>query len=131
MNMLCSNPQCSYTHWVLHANYPPVKQKNRNVSSSSSRDQKFYEKKRVIISKLLNEYKPSNTSKKKQSHDQQFMFQTHKHKYSSQESILIPKDPTSPYAFTLNVNNIHKRKKKYFINQVHRLNSSKQRWYSN
>ena len=117
--MLCSNQQCSYTHWILHANYPSVKQKNKNISSS--RDKQFYDKKRVIISKLLNEYKSTKTSKKKLKHDQhQFKFQTNTRKYSSQESILIPKDPTSPYAFTLNVSNINKRNKKYFVNQVNK-----------
>merc|ERR1711894_426423 len=39
-------------------------------------------------------------------------------KYTSQERILIPKDPTSPYAFTINVNSLQKRKKKHVIDQA-------------
>ena len=122
--MLCSNQQCSYTHWVHHANY----RINQNTKSQRSNppDRRVFDKKDVIISKILHEYKqkpPPTRSKKKKKHSDGQLVQPDRGvrgaQFPSQESILIPKDPTSPYAFTLNVTSSRqKRRKKRVIDQV-------------
>ena len=128
--MLCSDQQCSYSHWVRHANYKI----NQNTKSQkpSSQDMRIFDKRDVVISKILHEYRqkpPPSRSKQKHCDGQRGVRGgpggVRGPKYPSQESILIPKDPTSPYAFTLNVNSLHKRKKKHVINQVRLL-----AWYS-
>lgn len=121
--MLCSNQQCSYTHWVHHANYKI----NQNTKSQRPNlpDQRIFDKKDVIIGKILHEYRqkpPPTRSKKKKKHSDGQLVHPDRGvrgaKYPSQESILIPKDPTSPYAFTINVNSLQKRKKKHVIDQA-------------
>lgn len=116
--MLCSNPQCSYTHWILHANY----QLGHIDNVHSKEKDNIFAKRHLIMSKILTEYKkkkPSSENILKPKPDVDTIYQTgvRKTKYHSQESILIPKDPTSPYAFTINANKMQK-KKKYFFNQV-------------
>ena len=116
--MLCSNPQCSYTHWILHANY----QLGHINNVHSKEKDNIFAKRHLIMSKILTEYKkkkPSSENILKPKPDVDTIYQTgvRKTKYHSQESILIPKDPTSPYAFTINANKMQK-KKKYFFNQV-------------
>ena len=116
--MLCSNPQCSYTHWILHANY----QLGHIDNVQSKEKDNIFAKRHLIMSKILTEYKkkkPSSENILKPKPDVDTIYQTgvRKTKYHSQESILIPKDPTSPYAFTINANKMQK-KKKYFFNQV-------------
>jgi len=120
--MLCSNQQCSYHHWVHHANYKV----NQNTKSqrTNAPDRRIFDKKDVIIGKILHEYRqkpPPTRSKKKKHSDGQLVLPDRGvkgAKYSSQESILIPKDPTSPYAFTLNVNSRQKKTKKHVIDQA-------------
>jgi len=116
--MLCSNPQCSYTHWILHANY----QLGHINNVHSKEKDNIFAKRHLIMSKILTEYKkkkPSSENILKPKPDVDTSYQTgvRKTKYHSQESILIPKDPTSPYAFTINANKMQK-KKKYFFNQA-------------
>ena len=89
---------------------------------------RIFDKRDVVISKILHEYRqkpPPRRPKQKHCDGQRGVRGgpggVRGPKYPSQESILIPKDPTSPYAFTLNVNSLHKRKKKHVINQVRLL----------
>ena len=120
--MLCSNQQCPYHHWVHHANYKV----NQNTKSQRTNppDRRIFDKKDVIIGKILHEYRqnpPPTRSKKKKHSDGQLVHPdigVKRAKYPSQESILIPKDPTSPYAFTLNGNSRQKKTKKNVIDQV-------------
>jgi len=120
--MLCSNQQCSYHHWVHHANYKV----NQNTKSQRTNppDRRIFDKKDVIIGKILHEYRqkpPPTRSKKKKHSDGQLVHPDRgvkRAKYPSQESILIPKDPTSPYAFTLNGNSRQKKTKKNVIDQA-------------
>jgi len=86
---------------------------------------KIFDKKDVIIGRILHEYRqkpPPTRSKKKKKHSDGQLVRPDRGvrgaKYASQESILIPKDPTSPYAFTINVNSLQKRKKKHVIDQA-------------
>ena len=122
--MLCSNQQCSYTHWVHHANYK-INQNTKSQRPNLPPDQRIFDKKDVIIGKILHEYRqkpPPTRSKKKKKHSDGQLVHPDRGvrgaRYPSQESILIPKDPTSPYAFTINVNSLQKRKKKHVIDQV-------------
>ena len=123
--MLCSNQQCSYTHWVHHANYK-VNQNTKSQRPTNLPDHgKIFDKKDAIIGRILYEYRqkpPPTRSKKKKKHSDGQLVRPDRGvmgaKYTSQESILIPKDPTSPYAFTINVNSLQKRKKKHVIDQV-------------
>lgn len=108
--MLCQNQRCSYNHWISHA--------NRKISSRDNR-RYFNTKKSIIISRILNEYKQKPPSPDN-FNDETLKYESNqKSKYSSVDSIVVPKDPTSPYAFTLNVNHLpNTRQKKYLFNQV-------------
>ena len=68
-DMLCSNQQCSYHHWVHHANYK-VYQNTKSQRTNAS-DRRIFDKKDVIIGKILHEYRqkpPPTRSKKKKKH---------------------------------------------------------------
>ena len=104
--MLCHNQQCSYTHWIVHANYDT----DNNKKTSRSQDKRFIIKKHAVVDKILNEFKQTQSCE-----DQ--LTKVLKDR-DLKDCILIPKDPTAPYAFTVNPYTINKQKKKYFINQV-------------
>ena len=109
--MLCHNQRCSYSHWRLHTSNYIV---NKTISGPDSK--KYFKNKKKLI-KILNEFQhkpPSTSAIDKENKEVQ---NSSNSKYSSQESIFVPKDPTSPYAFTLNVN-IQRKKRKYWYNQV-------------
>ena len=166
--MLCHNQQCSYTHWIVHANYD-----SDSIKDSRSQDKRFISKKHAVVDKILNELKQKQScedqltkfsrkdrdikdcilipkdptspnwilhanydidnAKDSRSQDKRFISKKHavvdkflnefKQKQSCEDRdlkdcILIPKDPTAPYAFTVNPYTFKKQKKKYFINQV-------------
>jgi len=116
--MLCDNQQCSYSHWILHANYD-IKNIHNGSKFSRNQDKRLFDKQKDVkscpISRITINYAyPSPVTR-----DKNFKNKLKKKK-TSQECILIPKDPTSPYAFTENVsapNKPKKKKNKLLVNQ--------------
>ena len=85
---------CSYYHWMLHAERDRKKKKY-----STAQNFGLINKKQSSIAKLLNDIhqKPRDPSQRTKTCDT--------------ASVLIPTDPSSPYAFTLNVANSPKTKR--------------------
>ena len=106
--MLCHSQHCSYYHWVLHTDIQLNSSRNKY---SKSRNYKLLNKKRAAITKLLDEFKqkPRYHSKYGKNTRQINCEET---PVICVDSIPIPKDPTSPYAFTVNVGNIPKPNKR-------------------
>ena len=86
---------CTYYHWVLHTD-AERKKKKKNF--------RLVNKKRSAITKqLLDDFQPKSQSPSKHSNNCEVSpVRIHGEK-SGGDTISIPRDPRSPYAFTLNV----------------------------
>ena len=93
--MLCSEQDCSYHHWITHTSLD-VERKADNS--------RLINKKRTAISRLLAEIqqKHGEFTKKIQVETGSDISEKREENISK-DNILVPTDPTSPYAFTLNV----------------------------
>lgn len=114
--MLCDNQQCSYSHWILHANYD-IKNIHNGSKFSRNQDKRLFDKQKVVKSCPISRITINYAYPSPDIRDKNFKNKLKKKK-TSQECILIPKDPTSPYAFTENVSAPNKPKKnKLLVNQ--------------
>ena len=86
---------CTYYHWVLHTDTERRKKK---------KNFRLVNKKRSAITKqLLDDFQPKSQSPSKHSNNCEVSpVRIHGEK-SGGNTIFIPRDPRSPYAFTLNV----------------------------
>lgn len=115
--MLCDNQQCSYSHWILHANYDFKSTIHNGNKFSRNQDKRLYDKQKVVTSCPISKISINYAYPKQELLDKNFKNKMKKKK-TSQECILIPKDPTSPYAFTENGFSFNKPKKnKFLVNQ--------------
>jgi len=115
--MLCDNQQCSYSHWILHANYDIKSTIHNGNKFSRNQDKRLYDKQKVVTSCPISKISINYAYPKQELLDKNFKNKMKKKK-TSQECILIPKDPTSPYAFTENGFSFNKPKKnKFLVNQ--------------
>ena len=99
--MLCSDQDCSYQHWIIHTTLDLERKERKYSQSDNSR---LLNKKRGAISRLLAEIqqKHGEFTKKIQVETGSDISERGE-EHISKDNILIPTDPTSPYAFTLNV----------------------------
>ena len=105
--MLCNDQGCTYYHWIQHANFDLDRKKKYSQVENS----RLLNKKRAAISRLLDEIQQKHRefTKNIQLDTASVII---KKENISRDKILIPTDPTSPYAFTVNVaNNPHTKKK--------------------
>ena len=111
--MLCNDQHCTYYHWILHANFDVNGKKKKYSNVENSR---LFNKKRAAISRLLDEIQQKHREFTKNIQLETASVIIHKENISK-DGILIPSDPTSPYAFTLNVANNPQTKKNDNLDQ--------------
>ena len=104
--MLCTDQDCTYYHWILHANFDL----NRKKKYSHVENSRLFNKKRAAISRLLDEIQQKHREFTKNLQLETAPVIIEKENISK-DNILIPSDPTSPYAFTVNVGNNPQTKK--------------------
>ena len=110
--MLCTDQDCTYYHWILHANFDL----NRKKKYSHVENSRLFNKKRAAIRRLLDEIQQKHRTFTQNVQIEAGSVIIQKETIS-QDNILIPSDPTSPYAFTLNVANNPQTKKKDNLDQ--------------
>ena len=100
LKMLCEDQHCTYNHWILHANFDLTRKKKY----SHVENPRLGNKKRAAISRLLDEIqqKHGEFTRNIQLETASVIVQKEN---LSRDNIPIPADPTSPYAFTVNVGN--------------------------
>ena len=98
--MLCTDQHCTYYHWILHANFDL----NRKKKYSQVENSRLGNKKRAAITRLLDEIQQKHREFTKNIQLETASVIVQKENIS-RDKILIPTDPTSPYAFTVNVAN--------------------------
>ena len=113
--MLCNDQHCTYDHWILHTNFD-VNRKKKKKKYSAVENSRLFNKKRAAISRLLDEIRQKQREFTKNIQLETASVIIHKENISK-DGILIPSDPTSPYAFTLNVANNSQTKKNDNLNQ--------------
>ena len=95
--MLCSEQDCSYHHWITHTSLD-VERKADNS--------RLINKKRTAISRLLAEIQQKHGEFTRNIQlEAGSAISENREEIIGRHNILIPTDPTSPYAFTLNVGN--------------------------
>jgi len=110
--MLCTDQDCTYYHWILHANFDL----NRKKKYSHVENSRLFNKKRAAIRRLLDEIQQKHRTFTQNVQIEAGSVIIQKETIS-QDNILIPSDPTSPYAFTLNVANNPQTKKNNDLDQ--------------
>ena len=110
--MLCNDQDCTYYHWIQHASFDLDRKKKYSQVENS----RLLNKKRAAISRLLDEIQQKHRefTKNIQLDTASVII---KKEHISRDKILIPTDPTSPYAFTVNVANNPQTKKKDKLDQ--------------
>ena len=99
--MLCNDQHCTYDHWILHTNFD-VNRKKKKKKYSAVENSRLFNKKRAAISRLLDEIQQKHREFTKNIQLETASVIVQKENIS-RDKILIPTDPTSPYAFTVNV----------------------------
>ena len=114
--MLCNDQHCTYDHWILHTNFDVNRKKKKKKKYSDVENSRLFNKKRAAISRLLDEIQQKHREFTKNIQLETASVIIHKENISK-DGILIPSDPTSPYAFTLNVANNPQTKKNDNLDQ--------------
>ena len=110
--MLCNDQHCTYYHWIVHANFDLSRKKKYSHVENS----RLFNKKRAAIRRLLDEIQQKHRTFTQNVQIEAGSVIIQKETIS-QDNILIPSDPTSPYAFTLNVANNPQTKKNNDLDQ--------------
>ena len=100
LKMLCEDQHCTYNHWILHANFDLTRKKKY----SHVENPRLGNKKRAAISRLLDEIQQKHGEFTRNIQLETASVIAQKENIS-RDNIIIPADPTSPYAFTVNVAN--------------------------